>query len=112
MLPMQRKFGPVVIKSARGKDRFPTRGRMACLAGALEGCILKSAAMRIGVTILAIGKRQALIMHGGFARLGPVTLHTSYILMKSGEREGRAEMVKTLRWLPGFLIVAAQAFSA
>jgi len=56
MLPVQRKFGRVVIKTTVGDDRFPPRRRVAILAGALERCRLKSSAVRIGMTILAVGK--------------------------------------------------------
>ena len=56
MLPVQRKFGRVVIKTTVGEDRFPPRRRVAILAGALERCRLKSSAVRIGMTILAVGK--------------------------------------------------------
>ena len=112
MFSVQRKFGFLMIEATGREDRFPTGGRMACLAGAPEGRILKSAVVRIGVAILAIGKSQALIMRSGFTGLGPVTLRAGYILMKSSEREGSAEMVETLGRLPGVLIVTAQTFRA
>ena len=110
MFAVQRKFGLVVIEVTGGEDRFPPRSRMACLAGASEGCILKSAMVRIGVAILAIGKSQALVMRSGFTGRGPMTLRAGYILMKSSERIGSAQMIKTRGRFPGVLIVAAQAF--
>ena len=84
VLPMQREFGLVVIKAAAGQDGFPARSRVATLAGALEGCILKSTAMRIGVTILAVGKGQAFVVGYGVSGLRAVTLQASDILMESG----------------------------
>jgi hypothetical protein len=84
MLSVQRKFGFVVIKAAGREDRFPTRSRMATLAGALERRCLKGSAVRIRMTILAVGKGQPFIMGDGFAGLGAVTLQARDVLMESG----------------------------
>ena len=61
---------------------------------------------------LAIDKGYAFVMGGGFAGLGSVTLRTRHVLVKPGEREIRAGMVKPFGRLPGVLAVAARALVA
>ena len=109
VFPMQRKLGASVIEGAGWGYGLPARGRVAGLARALERRVLEGAAVRIGVAILTISKRQALIMRGGFTRLGPVTACAGHVLVQSRERERRTGMVEALGWLPSFLTVAAQA---
>ncbi len=101
-----------MIEAASRKHGLPSRGRVAGLACALKRCILKSAAVRIGMTILTIGKSQAFVMRGRFSRLGPVTACAGHVLVQPGERETRAGMVEALRRLPSVLIVAAQTLGA
>ena len=84
---------------------------MTVLAGTPESRVLKSATMRIGVTVPAIGERQALVARGGFARLGPVTLRAGDALMKPRERVYAAGMTESPGRLPRLLVVAAAAFS-
>ena len=109
---VQRELGFIVIETAGGQNCLPARGRVAGLARALKRCILKGAAMRIGVAILAIGEGQALVMRGSFTGPGTVTPCAGHVLMQPREREPCARMVEALGRFPGVLIVAAQTLGS
>lgn len=111
MFAMQRKLTLVVIETASRQDRLPAGGRMATLARALERRVLECAAMLIGMAILTAGEGETFVPCGRFSRLGTVTLHTCHVLMKPCERVCASKMVEPFGRLPGFLIVAAKAFS-
>ena len=85
---------------------------MAALTAASNRCILKRPLVGIGVTVLALGERQALIARRRFARLGTVTLRAGHIRVESREGKRSPEMIEALRRLPGVLIVATETLGA
>lgn len=85
---------------------------MATLARTLERRILKSAAVRIRMAILAVCESQALVVRARFPGFRTVTLDAAYVFVESREGESRTEMTKSLGRLPGILTVAAQTLSA
>lgn len=84
---MERKLGAAVVETRRRAARFPAASCMAALASACLPIHFRGregAFVRIDVAILASGKRQALIVGGGFSRIRAVAFFAGYILMQTG----------------------------
>jgi len=107
VLPVQRKLCGLVIEAESCLAPFPTRSRVAGLAGALEFGVLECAFMGIHMTALAVCVGEALVLglcHSGF---GSMTLVARQILVQSGERERCPKVTEPRRRFPHFLRMAA-----
>ena len=109
---VERKLGLVMVESGVGSHGFPGGRHVAGLAGAPEGRIHESAAMRIGVAILTAGKAQALIAGSSTARRGRMALHTIDALMAPGQGIRCTAVIEARSRLPGVLRMAVRAFVA
>lgn len=114
VLSLQRKWS-LGVTEARARLRvLPTIGDVATLTSSPKLRVLKRAAVRIGVAILAALEFQALELKCGYsghlARTGCMALHARHRLVLSGKREFRLRMVEAGDRLPGVHRVAASAF--
>lgn len=80
--------------------RLPPAGGVARQASVRELRLRKRAAMRIGVAVLALGERDALVFGSGLAGHVRMALRASNVSVQSGECELRAAVIKAFRRFP------------
>ena len=116
VFPLQWKFRCLVIESRSRLAVLPARSVVACFTRPAKVCVLKRAAMRIGVAVLATAKCQTLEVREYLPfrrwRRSAMTLLASQRLMLSRERECGFRMTEPRRRFPSVLGMAAHALLA